>query len=101
MDGIVRFVQNFVDQSVNNYSKAAPKKKVEKWKYCVALEKAGYKATCEIAEGSKDLWFIWSKEGEEEIRVRLSFVEQQMWLNYLEKRSAKEKNNDNDDERER
>lgn len=99
MDGIIRFVQNFVDQSVDSYNKTSSKKKMEKWKYCVALEKAGYKATCETIEGSKDLLFIWNKESEEEIRVRLSFAEQQLWLNYLEKRSAKENRSDNDNER--
>lgn len=96
MDGMIRFVQRFVDGSIDNYNKHTPKRKIEKWKYCVALEKAGYKATCETIEGSKDLLFVWNKESEEEIRVRLSFAEQQMWLNFLEKRSARENDNDND-----
>jgi len=100
MDGLIRFVQQFVDNSIDNHNKNTPKRKIEKWKYCVALEKAGYKAACETIKGSGDLLFVWNKESEEEIRVRLSFAEQQMWLNFLEKRSAREKSNDDDNGRE-
>lgn len=92
MNGIINFVQQFVSRSAEDYKNRHTGWKPVKWKFCVALEKAGYSAACEVVENSKDLVFVWNKEGEEEVKVRLSLAEQSAWLHYLERRrAAKEK----------
>jgi hypothetical protein len=88
MDGLIKLVQGFVNQSAEIKKSTKSGQSHDKWKYCVALEKAGYKAKCEAIENSQDLLFIWEKE-REEVKIRLSFIEQQRWLEYLQKRLIK------------
>lgn len=100
MTDYLKFVENIVEYSKQSYkqmNRNRPKKPVTRWKYCAALLESGWKSTeCKVVKNSSDLIFVWNKEGEKEINVRLSFVEQRLWLAYLERWAAKEKHNDDD-----
>lgn len=89
MDGIIKLAQSYIENSVDTYGDKS-KSKPNKWKYCVALEKAGYSAECSIIDGKPGLQFKWIKNGEDDIVIHLSLVEQGMWLNYLDLRTNRE-----------
>ena len=63
------------------------------WKKCVALSKLGWKIIkCEkLSENSSTLVIFWHKEGKEDLKVKLSFLEQSLWIDYLEKRNQDDK----------
>jgi len=93
MEDIVDFLGNIVGQVSESYAANGPKYPNNKWKYCVALAARGWKASdYEYVpnDTDDDVIITWRKEGEEEIKIRLSFTEQCLWLKYLEQ---KEKNN--------
>jgi hypothetical protein len=66
----------------NPYNK---KYKKNRWLKCVRLLEEGWKnEDCEDFEDSDDLIFVWKKNDQIQ-KVRLSFLEQKIWLEYLEK----------------
>lgn len=66
----------------NPYTK---KYKKNRWLKCVRLLEDGWKnENCEDFEDSDDIVLTW-KKGEQIQQVRLSFLEQKLWLEYLEK----------------
>lgn len=86
-----------IAQAAKNHERFNKGKEQKRWKYCVALLEKGYKCTeCLNIDGSDDLYFVWKKneEDEREIKVRLSFVEQGLWLEYLERKFQRGENDD-------
>ena len=61
----------------------------KKWKHCVALAKLGWKATDNKKEENSDITITWQKEGKKDLQIRLSFTEQCLWLEYMEKKEKK------------
>lgn len=60
-----------------------------KWKQCVALSKIGWKIiNCVKKENSDNIIITWQKEDRKNIEIELSFVEQCIWLDYLNKRKT-------------
>ena len=76
IDGLIKSSQN----------KAIPRdpKEFKNWKYCVALAKLGWSSECK-KDNSDNLLVIWKKEGKSDIQIKLSFIEQCLWLEYLQK----------------
>ena len=95
MEDFLDLLNDFVKSSQNAQSQL-PKRKMHRWKYCVALAAKGWKAhNCIKVKDDDpfhdDVVVVWRKEGEEEIEIRLSFTEQCLWLEYMEQ---KEKQNE-------
>jgi len=57
-----------------------------KWKKCVALSALGWKAVESKKEGNSYITITWKKEGREDLQISLSFTEQCLWLDYMEKK---------------
>jgi len=96
MNDFFNFADHLVEAAKQNYktiNRGKAKRKYDKWKACAALLAAGYTSNKCEKEDNNDLTFTWNKEGEKEIKVRLSFIDQQLWLEYLTLKAAKEKNN--------
>lgn len=89
------FFQQLINNSVSAYNERNPAPKPNRWKYCKALLEDGWVSPeCYMPEDSSDLVFVWKKEGDErEVKVRLSFVEQQLWLEFLEHKYKEENRN--------
>jgi len=89
MDGLIDFLNGVVGQAAQSYTANGPKAPNNRWKYCVALAKRGWKAydyEYVPTETNDDVIIKWRKEGEVEIKVRLSFTEQCLWIKYLEQK---------------
>ena len=68
-----------------------PKSGTGRWKYCVALASKGWEAYGYEKVGephANELVIKWKKRGEKDIRIRLTFVEQCLWVDYLEKNNG-------------
>jgi len=58
-----------------------------RWKYCVALSKCGWEAySFETTKGddNDNMVIFWRKEGEDDIRLPLSFTDQRLWIEYMQ-----------------
>jgi len=85
LDGFVKTSQGIYDQ--------LPHRGNNRWKYCVALAAKGWKASecVKVSEPDcDDIIVTWRKEGEEEIKLRLSFTEQCLWLEYMEQKEKQQ-----------
>ena len=94
---LVDTFQDLINRAAKNHETYNKGREAKRWKYCVALYEKGYVCTeCNKIPESEDLHFIWKKnrEDEAEIKVRLSFVEQQLWLDYLERKFQKGEKDD-------
>jgi len=92
MDGIVDFLNDMVGKAGQSYAANGPKYSTNRWKYCVALAERGWKAHAYEyvpTDTDDDVIIKWKKEGEVEIKVRLSFTEQCLWIKYLEQKENK------------
>lgn len=88
MDDIIKIMEQFIQQSKETYKKwpYAGRAKAQAWKVCVALMNDGW--TCndgDNIDGSNSLKLVWKKPDMQDRIVVLSFLEQQLWLKYLEK----------------
>ena len=84
-DGIIK-------NAMNHQEKQQPKLKNNRWKYCVALSKKGWKMiSCERVDEQfrDDIIIKWGKEGEKDITIRLSFTEQCLWFEYMQMEDSK------------
>ena len=93
MDGLINFLNDMVRQSANSYSANGPKAANNRWKYCVALAERGWKAhdyEYVPTDTNDDVIIKWRKEGEVEVKVRLSFTEQCLWIKYLEQKEQRD-----------
>jgi len=78
---------------IDGMLKASKKQKVsrdpnefQKWKQCVALHKLGWKAfNCIKKENSDSMIVTWRKDGQQDIQIELTFIEQCIWFEYLSK----------------
>ena len=92
MDDFIKMFGGFIEsskQTTNFYNKSRP---LSRWKHCVALSKLGWQATkCEKVSNTDldDIIVTWTKEGQKDIQIRLSWTEQCLWLEYLEKDKEK------------
>lgn len=87
MDDIIKALEGFIQQATANYKQwpYAGRAKVKNWRLCATLLEHGWECyDGGHPEGSNALELKWRKDGEEDIEVTLSFVEQQLWLRYLE-----------------
>jgi len=92
IDKLVDLVNDIVKQSGASYAANGPKYNHDRWKYCVALAARGWKAydfEYVPTEADDDVIIMWRKEGEDDIKLRLSFTEQCKWLKYLEQKEKK------------
>lgn len=86
MDEIVKIADGLVRHSQTQYKAHGPKYTHTRWKYCVALVKEGWRAyECVNIENTDEVLIKWRKEGKKDIGIRLSFMEQCLWIKYLEK----------------
>ena len=93
MKDFVDAMGNFVEMSkqLKNSNPYNKKSKKNRWLKCVRLLEDGWVgAGCEDFEDSDDLIFIWKKDDQVQ-KVRLSFLEQKLWLEYLEKNHGEQK----------
>ena len=90
IDPLINMMDSLVKQSSEAYKQNGPKYSHSKWKYCVALAAKGWEAYAfEPVAGesdSDDVVIKWRKEGEVEIKLRLSFTEQKKWIQYMEQK---------------
>lgn len=87
IDGLTGLLDGLINKSRATYDSTAPKYEHNRWKYCVALAKCGWKAYDfePIKSDTSDAVIIkWRKEGKKDVNITLSFTEQQMWLKYME-----------------
>jgi len=87
MKEFVDAMDNFVEMSkqLKNSNPYSKKGKKNRWLKCVRLLEEGWtSASCEDFEDSDDLVFTWAK-GDQIQKITLSFLEQKLWLEYLEK----------------
>jgi len=76
---------SMMDDLIHNANKNYKSQGNNRWKYCVALALDNWRAyESEKVEGSDDIIIKWKKEGQENIAIRLSFIEQGCWIQYLE-----------------
>ena len=90
MDQLVDFLDGMIKQAGFNFA-SGPQYRNNRWKYCVALAKEGWKAydyQYVPTNDDDDVIIKWKKEGKEDIAIRLSFTEQQLWIEYLEKQES-------------
>jgi hypothetical protein len=84
----IKMFDGFIESSKQTSGFYNQKDKLStRWKYCVALSKLGWKANkCEKVneQDLEDVIVTWSKEGQKDISIRLSWTEQCLWLEYLE-----------------
>lgn len=95
IDDFLELIGGLVKQSCGTSTSSTSQSSNHRWKHCVALAARGWKAYDFEAVPSEDglqddVIIKWKKEGVE-LDVKLSFTEQQLWLNYLDK-----KENDNE-----
>ena len=93
MDDLINLLEGFIKMSS---AKQKPITKspddFTKWKQSAALPKLGWLATtCEKDVSTGDLIVTWHKDGKEDIKIALSFIEQQLWLEYLDKEKTDDK----------
>jgi hypothetical protein len=72
---------------------AASTAKKQRWKFCVALAASGYvaKKIERVKEpGTNDIMVTWSKAGKDDIEIRLSYSDQQMWIEYAQMKANNE-----------
>jgi hypothetical protein len=84
MDNLIDFFDNFA-KSNGALFKGHPH---GKWKYCVALTKRGWEAyrfETTDTEDNDNIIIYWHKDGEEDIVFSLSFTDQQMWIDYMQR----------------
>lgn len=90
MDEFLKMFEGLIETSKQNAAHN-PKPISNKWKFCVALSKIGWKAfSCEkVDKESNDIVVKWKKEGKQDISIKLSFFDQCLWLEYLDKKGRK------------
>lgn len=89
MDGIINIFNDLVGQVSKSYEANGPKYSNNKWKYCVALAERGWKPIEYeyVPTGTDDDVIVtWRKKEKQDIKIRLSFTEQCLWLRYLEQK---------------
>lgn len=86
IDAMSSFVEMSKQIKENNpYSKKIGK---TNWLKCIKLLKEGWKnEDCEELDNSDDIILVWKKENKIQ-HIKLTFPEQQLWLEYLEKNSG-------------
>ena len=91
---LIEVLDGFIKSS---QSKLAPRNPDDfiGWQQCVALSKLGWKAICQ--KDQADLIVTWQKEGKPDLHIKLSFIEQCIWLDYLEKKEKNDNKSDKSD----
>ena len=90
MDDVIKIFDNLIGQSSKGFGSIPV---VGRWKYCVLLSNLGWEAYgYDVVPSTTDDEVIikWRKDGREDIKLRLGFTDQRLWIDYLE-RKAKEK----------
>ena len=89
MDDMLGGLEEILKNLENNLNRPKRKKSIKHWKACAILLENGWK--CVKTDSDPDtknaIILTWAKEDKQH-RIKLSFIEQQLWLNYL---TAKEK----------
>ena len=91
MDELIKLMQTLLDESKRNAAQR-PQKKGFTWKNCLIMEKSGWKASSyrKINEHSDGIIIIWEKEGHDKVEMSLSFREQCLWIQYIERKAKGE-----------
>jgi hypothetical protein len=89
MNDLVNILDGFLKMSQTKFRHKEPND-FKKWKQCVAFQKLGWKAVCKKEDNSDNITVTWKKEGKQDIKIRLSFIEQLLWLDYFEKKEKKD-----------
>lgn len=91
---LVDFADSIVQHSRSSYSSNCKKYKNNRWKNCIILAKLGWKA-CHFeylpTDTDDDVIIKWQKKGKDDIKIKLSFTEQCLWLKYMESKNEKPK----------
>jgi hypothetical protein len=93
IEKLIDMADNIIQHSRNSYSVNC-KYKNNHWKNCVILAKLGWKAyhfKYLPTDTDDDVIIKWRKEGKDDIKIRLSFTEQCLWLKYMESENEKSK----------
>lgn len=95
MDNIIKILELLSSVSGKSYEHNSMKKISNKWKICVALSKSGWKLsnwrqgmTKYLGMPTDEVIATWSKDGENDIDINLSFTDQCLWLEYMERKSG-------------
>ena len=85
-DNLIDVLGEMLNSAQKN-STVKPQKR-NRWRHCVALAITGWKATAckNTSDSSDDVIIKWEKNGELDIKIRLSYTEQFLWLNYMEEK---------------
>ena len=85
MIDIINLFDGLVQYSSQQYKASLPPGRNFRWKYCVALAKCGWKAVGYEKLDGDNINIVWHKEGMDDVGIELSFVEQCIWLQYMER----------------
>ena len=92
MDEISEMFGGFIESAKQNsglYNKQSVPQ--DRWKHCVILYKSGWKPSKfqkTTNPETDDIVIIWEKAEQKDIHMKLSWTEQCLWLQYLEKKQA-------------
>jgi hypothetical protein len=92
MDEIFKVFDNLIQIADKNSRDS--KIESNNWRFCVALAHRGWKAiSCEKVkkQDCEDIIIRWKKDGYDDVYITLTFKEQCLWLEYLEKNKKAEK----------
>jgi len=90
IDDFLGIFDNLIENSKQRYNNnQSTTQKSATWKHCVVLHAAGWKAVSfnRVKEDfCDDAIIVWKKEGKEDIKMRLPFNQQCLWIEYLERK---------------